>query len=159
MKLELKHIVPYVPYGLNWDISELEYGKIEAHRLTECKLIALGTEGFSEITVRTNIKAHNEGILFLDRNVGKPIFHPLSDLTNEIEINGDKFIPNDRLREITGLPNGKHTPFLTGFFWGSPDLKGITYDIYTKLFEWHIDLFGLIPEGLAVDINTLDKEK
>ena len=25
-----------------------------------------------------------------------------------------------------------------------------------KLFEWHFDVFGLIPEGLAIDINTLE---
>jgi len=32
------------------------------------------------------------------------------------------------------------------------DLKTIDY---LKLLEWHFDVFNLIPDGLAIDINTL----
>ena len=29
------------------------------------------------------------------------------------------------------------------------------YAMYEKLTEWHFDIFGLIPKGLAIDINKL----
>ncbi len=35
------------------------------------------------------------------------------------------------------------------------DLFKQNYIVMEKLFEWHFDVFKLIPEGLALDINTL----
>jgi hypothetical protein len=29
----------------------------------------------------------------------------------------------------------------------------IKHFLFIKLLEWHFDVFGLIPEGLAIDIN------
>lgn len=33
------------------------------------------------------------------------------------------------------------------------------YTLIEKLLEWHFDVFGLIKKGLAVDINTILKNK
>ena len=35
------------------------------------------------------------------------------------------------------------------------DLSYINYGIVEKFIEWHFDIFGLIEQGLAIDINTL----
>jgi hypothetical protein len=31
----------------------------------------------------------------------------------------------------------------------------LPYSVFKNLFEWHFDVFGLIEQGLAIDINTL----
>ncbi len=39
------------------------------------------------------------------------------------------------------------------------DILENRYKVVKKLFEWHFDIFGLIPAGLAIDINTLKRKK
>ena len=34
-----------------------------------------------------------------------------------------------------------------------------TYQEVQKLLEWHFDVFGLIEQGLAIDINTIKIEE
>jgi hypothetical protein len=29
------------------------------------------------------------------------------------------------------------------------------YEAYQYLFKWHLDIFGLIEKGLAIDVNDL----
>ena len=36
-------------------------------------------------------------------------------------------------------------------------IGGLMYRDILQLLEWHFDIFGLIPKGLAIDINTLKK--
>lgn len=116
MKLELKHLAPYLPYGLKYRFREIG-GDVEMF--------------YHSIA----------GIL----NRGDKIYlRPLSDLTKEIEHNGEKFVPmhefwnaNEGEFEIRLAPNGavhNATP----------------YWIIQKLFEWHFDVFNLIPQGLAI---------
>lgn len=31
--------------------------------------------------------------------------------------------------------------------------------LFEKLFEWHFDVYGLIPQNIAIDINTLKNEQ
>ena len=65
MKLELKHLAGYLPYGLKYkDIPE----------------------GYHKIRI-----LYIETIKWCLDN-GKPILRPLSDLTKKIEVNGEKFI-------------------------------------------------------------------
>ena len=80
----------------------------------------------------------------------KPILHPLSDLTKEIEYKGEKFIPIEKL----GFENTKEI------------YESILYTIekecfpvseFFKLIKMHFDVVGLIEKGEAMDINTLKK--
>lgn len=73
----------------------------------------------------------------------KLICHPLSDLTKEIEVDGDWLIPNDKVMYFDGKELAL-TP-----------VSQMPYGWVTRLFEWHFDLFQLIEMGLAIDINTL----
>jgi len=131
MKLELKHLSPYLPYGLQ-----------------------ISTDDVGEDWIETVIGLNKEAI---ETSVGnywdytvKPILRPLSDLTKEIEHKGDRFIPIIeysylRFKEIANYKGGQNT------------MKFIQVREQDLLFELKFDVFGLIDAGLAIDINTLDK--
>ena len=128
MKLELKHIIGYLPYGLKGISTEENIG-IETIK-------GFSTYGkFNTVNIITDIDD-------IDIELFKPILRPL-DLTKEIEVNGVKFVPKDWLRinyigENIGL-----------------NLATWSYRTIEKLYEWHFDIHGLIEKGLAIDINTL----
>jgi hypothetical protein len=100
-----------------------------------------------------------------------PILRPLSDLTREIEVNGEKFVP------IVELARIKHPTFgMRNKFWYEDYPNYCTVCDYTamniqvfkedtgynkfyiiqKLYQWHFDIFGLIQRGDAIDLNTLN---
>lgn len=87
-----------LPYGLCYDISETGYGKIEKHRLKECKLVSVSdSRHLTQITLKTNIESQNNGLLFWDRKVGKPLLHSLSMLTKPIVHGGEDIIAFNKL--------------------------------------------------------------
>lgn len=124
MKLELKHLAPYLPYGLN--IASKSIDKSE------------GILSIYKIEINENNDRGIENVLFGANQI--PILRPLSglkqhecytSLSNNLRFNVD----------ILGFPN-----YL--------DLKVNDYNV---LLENHFDVFGLIEQGLAIDINTLNK--
>lgn len=183
MKLEFKHLVPYLLYELKG---------IETKKGTIKELLSIDL-----------VSGCRVGDMDEDYNVGisqfKPILHPLSDLTKEITHNGETFIPVVELAKIADchyvfIPElGQIKTFIdTGcnviqvhwkdekenYFEMSTgidesrfenDNDGITFTLgssyaihnlftlYQKMFEWKIDVLGLIDKDLAVDINTIKK--
>jgi hypothetical protein len=126
MKLELKHLAPYLPYGL----------KIKTNN--QIRTLSIG--------ILTTTENSLSNIIY---GIGhKPILRPLSDLTKEVEVNGEKLVPIDKLA-IQLFDTETQKIILKG------EINGIPYWVMQKLFEWHFDVFGLIEEGLAIDINTL----
>tara|TARA_R110000803_G_C11885991_1_gene310365 strand:+ start:427 stop:813 length:387 start_codon:yes stop_codon:yes gene_type:complete len=127
MKLELKHLAPYLTYGLKCKSTTILFGE-EDNGIYEMSLISM------------------RGVL---KGTGKPILRPLSDLTKEIEVNGNLFIPN-------------HHPLFKIFINADMDWFMdncpffVDYVQVQKLLEWHFDIFGLIDKELAIDINTLE---
>lgn len=115
----------------------------------------------------------------------KLIYHSLSDLTKEIEHNLKKVIPIIELFEIVdGGSCTKDKVFIeenelfckisncTSELIYYHDKKFFNYisldyhledtypifnqlELFEKLHEWHFDIYGLIENGLAIDINTL----
>ena len=82
----------------------------------------------------------------------KLLLHPLSDLTkgeNAYEEGFDEYRTHD-------LQGNKSECLRISNVWHSP--TGLSYDRVQMLLKQHYDVFGLIEEGLAIDINTL-KEK
>lgn len=86
----------------------------------------------------------------------KPILHPLTDLTKEIEHNGEKFVPNYKIIGnsyfdcnwiISAVAKGTH---------GIEFIYDLPYFVVKKLIEWHFDIAGLIEKGEAIDVNTLE---
>lgn len=148
MKLELKHIVGYLPY-------ELRVQYIDC--MTNRKRFAfLTTAGINDIetTYKRKINGCYGDLISWkgNNNIGemkvKLILRPLSDLIKEIDVNGEKFIPTKeydylRFEEISTLKSGCNA------------LKFIQARELELLYEMHFDIHGLIPAGLAIDINIL----
>ena len=131
MKLELKHIAPYLPYGLK----------------VKCDYYCTFGTHVLEIT-ELSIKYYGQ----IMRGNTKPILRPWSDLTKEIEVNGKKFVPMTELHSMSDYSEylsqieedvyEMNTPFR----W--------PHEIFQKLIEWHFNVYNL-PEHLFIDINTL----
>lgn len=82
--------------------------------------------------------SHNFTAMFNDSRK-KPVLRPLSDLSNDAVAYQIYISDHDKNMLNTGR------------------FGCITYGLSKKLFEWHFDVFGLIPKGLAIDINTIEK--
>ena len=154
MELELKHLSAYLPYGLKLlyvdcynakrkaTLSGVTYSEIEttySRKIKGCKGDIISFDG------RNNIK---------DLKV-KLILRPLSDLTKEIEHNGEKFVPC-----YYWDSENQKDPYCEHLKLSAIDylhVEYLQYFIIEKLLEWHFDVFNLIPNGLAIDINTLNK--
>ncbi len=124
-QLEIKHLAPYLPYGLKFEAKQLnKYNKVSTFILNS--VVILDWE-------RGNLEI-------------KPILRPLSDLTEEIERNGKKFVPincfhrdfSQILKDELKVTNGNLL------------IEFLPYGIIVKLLEWHFDVFGLIDKGLAI---------
>lgn len=141
MKLELKHPTPYLPHNL----QVLHDGII-------WKLFSIATENIplekGHLVIGLFHEHHGHNDVALDEI--KPILRPLSDLTKEIEHNGEKFVPFEVLAIKLFVNTSIEKDLLVG------EMTGIPYWVMEWLFEWHFDVFNLIPEGLATDINTLN---
>lgn len=80
----------------------------------------------------------------------KPLLRPLSDLTKEIEHNGERFVPIERISEMYGIDimtderNNLIAPITLE-----------PYNAIRQLCEWHFDLFNLVSRNLAIDLNTI----
>ena len=131
MKLELKHLAPYLPYGL----------KIRCFRKGE-KLF------LEDIILTGEILDY---ILSEDANrynYHKPILRPLSDLTKEIEHNGEKFVPMEYILSMTSksFKDSPRQERLTEAVVNDLKFGNLQYKYVQKLFEWHFDVFSLLEE-------------
>jgi hypothetical protein len=144
MKIQLKNLAPYLPYQLKF----LYHGNIYKMRWIN---------RFGDIDYDSQndfIDAFPPNIFNKELDLVKLILRPLSDLTREIEVNGDKFVPIERLFEVESSMD-RHFNYLEIEQQSKIGMKYISYGIVQKLFEWHFDVFGLIENDLAIDINTL----
>ena len=161
MKLELKHLASYLPYELKVLIKEdlfIEYNQfLEEEQYIEKGVYKLKgiTNGTSYLESGVFLSSENENIgdCFTEIKYIKPILFPFSSLTKEITINGETFVPYDKIKEI--YPN---TPQFTDYIKGWMKYYGIMnskceYVCILKLFEWKLDVFGLIEEGLAEQVT------
>lgn len=134
-KLELKHFAPYLPFSL------------ECKDLTDEMNFTLDPLNIDEVS--NDAKYLNTIRLYL---------RPLSDLTKEIEVNGENFVPYDYFYDDPENDWFDGNVWLNYMFEGNSDktdLNFIPYYIVQKLLEWHFDVFGLIDDGLAININDL----
>ena len=125
----LEKIVGYLPYGL----------KV----LRPDNKTVLEVKGINGNLFVFNESPETYGAIRINTN--KLILRPLSDLTKEIEVNGDKFVP----AKILKFDKSQY------YLLKNPIGYDIHYSSFVKLFEWHFDIFRLIEKGLAIDINTL----
>jgi hypothetical protein len=131
-EIKLEEIAGYLPYKLEIAI----FHKREIYRKDVLKSIVTYDSYFCVNLINSITNC-------------KPILRPISDLTKEIEVNGEKFVPIERL----------HISFDNFEFW---HLLGINEKYLSMfdlklLYEWHFDIHNLIERGLAIGINTLEK--
>lgn len=98
----------------------------------------------------------------------KPLLHPLSALTTEIEHNGERFVPQERLNVIMNdimqhkkIEIFEHTfKIYEDMDWVAPEdryfainpNKHLPMSIVEKLYEWHFAIN--IPENLYIKKNA-----
>ena len=112
MKLELKHLAPYLPYALGFIHQDEIYQLMQLNIKYDQK--PMWIEGWNG---KNLINVFPEGC--------QPILRPLSELDVDGEVN---------------------TP---------EELSKCCWSYTQSLIAEHYDVFGLIPKGLAIDINTL----
>lgn len=139
MKLELRHLAPYLPYGLKcYSKEKLPFSEFFESK-KEAQVYEMGV-----ISMMGVLKGN-----------GTPLLRPLSDLTKEIEHNGETFEPDTW---FNGQSETMHfeEDFLRGITRRetSYNITQCSYNVLNKLFEWHFDVFGLIEQGLAIDKNS-----
>ena len=149
-KLELKHLAPYLPYGVkSMDVNT-----------NEVRLVTLLHATYDRETVGHNHLIY-DGLLMSKHLL---VLHNLSDLTKPITHEGQTFVPVDALNSDgeVAFEYGKNAygkDYLC--FYYADGLDSLSFSdiegIRSKLLEWHFDVFGLIDKNLAIDINTLNQ--
>jgi hypothetical protein len=126
MKLEIKHLAPYLPYGLK--MYNVEQKTI--HELT------IAHQTFDTKSVGMYPLLKNDFI-----STFKPILHPLSDILKSCNSFLDFGSYNNEFREE---------------FVQDIKFKTNSYLSMVFLLEMQFDVFNLIENGLAIDVNTLE---
>lgn len=133
MKIELKHIVGYLPYKIKViDVSMHENGFRLKHSVKEL------------VITPSNLEI---GLKDVDGIKQKPILKPLSKIT-KYELNHlknlyfDKEIVTNNISDLC-------------FWWGNTTNLEEIKNVFEYLYKEHFDIHGLIEKGLAIDINTL----
>jgi hypothetical protein len=138
MKLELKHLAPYLPYGLKIKWKDI-YEMISLRSNERCQLV----DKFSD-------EVYGVKLLHI-----KPILRPLSELDKLIEVNFEMLnsgLHDVELIDLFCCENTNTDEPLVDL-----DLNKLPYECIEYMFRNHYDFFGLIPAELAIDINTINQ--
>jgi len=132
MKLELKHLAPYLPYGLGVNLNR-NNGMFKASHVN----LHYVSIHFNSAVNETYFKYKNVTYGLYDC---KPILRPLSDYV-DINETGYTDLNCDLMDQliINELAN-KTIP-----------LSLIPFGVIQIMSEHHIDFFNLIPDGLAIN--------
>ena len=138
MKIELKHLAPYLPYGLKVQYLELDENGMQEGGIANLQ----GLYCDDDIATFSDCMDYYFG---QDNDVEiKPILRPLSDYT---DITSKSM--SDLDCDLTDQMD------IQEFALKKMSLSSLLYSSFDVLTRNHVDIFGLIPEGLAIDINTL----
>jgi hypothetical protein len=130
-KLELKELAAYLPYNLKGILTPQK-------DIVKFTGIVIDVYGSHEVQI------DGEGVYALSRF--KPILRPLSDLTTICE-GSASFL------EILEYECGGYRLNSNQF-----NADYLPYEVVKWLLKHRFDIFNLIPDNLAIDINTLNKE-
>ena len=152
-KLELKHIVPYLPYQLTVYDDELGVTRIIViYDIGDGECLFLDNKGDS-----TNTSREFDDI--------KLILRPLSELTKEV--GKEHLFELLRMQYMNIKDINKCKVENDGIYYGDVRLSYLNYEqpegiqqlrypAIQYLFKYHFDVFGLIEKGLAIDKNTIE---
>ena len=137
--MKLEHLAPYLPYGLKCQLITENKIPFKTEQMT-----FLGEDW---VDFEHNFTGFNFEYI-------KPILRPLSDLTEK----ECKRLLNDNLVFNFWYGKDKSGDYIYKEGYTSSiyrSYNGMPYWMIQHLLQWHFDVFGLIDEGLAIDINTL----
>ena len=153
-KLELKHLAAYLPYGIN--VKHIEYENLCGQEIVNFTKIERICNDWVTFTKGCDWWFDSENDCEF-----KLILHPLSDLTKPIVVegynDGKEFIPAD----IIFPKNEYKNEFERDIAIGALKLQNAInhsctyYSIVEILLSWHFDVFNLIANNLAFDINEI----
>jgi len=182
-KLELKHLAPYLPYQLEcygaseiWHLEGLshrkiwiknsrgfqtmDYGDFEAdysillHPLSDLTKQIDCPEFMGEKFVPIVELAKIADIDTSDEDYHAVSFNDIHAVKFNIENDDDDYthvcFAYDSYNNF-GVHKRRSTEDHNGDIFHVPH----QFELWSKCFEWHFDVFGLIEKGLAIDINTL----
>lgn len=158
-KLQIKHIAPYLPYGLKCQLNRLgvfnldEEYPIPHNDICEItNLVKVGNDWEVEISGSGDCSF---GMIGLDEI--EIFLRPLSDLYKEIdgEVPADILFPKEFYSLIDFYEEHNRENQIQSFIkdgsnWCEP------YSFWEYLFSKYFDVFGLIDKGLAIDKNTIE---
>lgn len=133
MKLELKHIACYLPFDLQY---KGEYGGVSTMRKLEyCRPYNKETDSFTD-----EIGVDGYFIQYI-----KPLLLPISCLTEEIEHNGERFVPIIKIAKMFGIGDIERCE-VDGEVQYGWESKGFD-DSQGYSFAYHKDgIFGVWPD-------------
>ena len=129
-KLTIEKLAPYLPYGVKFYSITNKAKTVLSHGTIQIK------EGFGGVN----------HILTSDKY--KIALRPLSMLTEEIEHEGERFVPIEKI----GLENDEGNLIALQYQILTGELQ---YKLMAQLISWGLDVFELIPKKLAIDKNTI----
>lgn len=160
-KLELKHIAPYLPYGLKWKFD----GEDFTHDIVGLDITNRGVKLVSPYNDYGDCEISS----------GKPLLLPMSSLYKEIDgkvgivdlakISADfkwklgrfycdgEYIDVAECRYGVFLYNKSNRVFELCNIYGLCGVAPNQLDLFTYLFQHHYDVFSLIDKGLAIDLS------
>lgn len=145
MKLTLKELAPYLPYELKYKVGHIENG-----------IYTLIDLGIMYVQLISDIEGEEVLVRSVEEATIKPILRPLSDLNKSVfyeKYNENRVLMEDHII----FKRLSKKDFLSGKLEAYYHLTLLeNYEIITYLFELHFDVFGLIEQGLAIDINTIN---
>lgn len=139
MKLELKHLSCYLPYGIKiktrgesllWDVVGIKKDK-----------------SFPLEPTLLCVRSDYKNIINIWSRNSKLILRPLSDLVSP------KFASLGN--EMNGVYSRQKVIDIIN---GVQDISVVSFYYIQLLLQNHFDIFGLIKNNLAIDINTLNQE-
>ena len=145
MELELKHLAAYLPYRLKCNVMGEHIDDYAEPKVPKTFEIVGLTKDYVEYLEEGSVET--EQCIFFDCF---PLLRPMSDLTKEVLIDGEKIIPIEGMF----LPCGERKVLE---FWAEENKcwRGsmVSYLPYQNLFDMHFDIFNLIEEKLAIAIK------
>jgi len=155
MKSELKHLSGYLPYELKFKtpLGILVLNLISTKKPELWFKFGFNSKDKSEEFNYQTVKPINYIGKGYNPSEVKPIFHPISDLLKHCDDLG--LVPIDFINKEYNWDYVKNNM--------RDIIKNNDYSLMeflpkivtNKLQEWHFDIYGLIPAGLAIDINTI----
>ena len=133
MKLEIRYLAPYLPYGLN--IKDVKHGSV----FEALHFITTPNQDFS-------LFKGNFDQLINDKYL-KPVLFPLSSLTKEITINGKTFVPKKLILDSAKFHSEVPICVIDN------DYRLWNVFEYELLLSLKFDIYNLIEKGLAEPVT------